>query len=94
MRIELHTWRYGQETTLQYHGKTWRYDAHNMVLEIIEPVIEKGAGAHVIARATVVTSLTGEQFTVFPCSRACELHGNTVGDGEPWPDYLAKREGG
>ena len=77
VKLSLHTWRYGHEEWLEYHGRQWSFDPSNLVLEIFDPVLKDDK----LGKRQVITVLSGEQFLVELCSHSCTLHTGS-GDGE------------
>jgi hypothetical protein len=73
MKVHLNTWRFGQDTTLLYHGSGYAYDKYNAVLSIVQPITEvTDAGTESGYRSEVgviqeVTIVSGDSFTVVDC---------------------------
>jgi hypothetical protein len=75
MKVHLNTWRFGQDTTLVYHGSGYAYDKYNAVLSIIRPIVQladddtESLSGY---RSTVgvvqeITITSGDSFTVVDC---------------------------
>ncbi len=78
MIVHLKTWRYSIEAVNTYHGASFHFDEHNMVLNVFEPSMTGVEGV-----LTAVTIVAGDELTVVQCNETCaDRHGKVDADGE------------
>ena len=70
MKCYLRTWRYSQDTTNLYHGRTIAYEPGSMTLFIYDPVLEEKE-EYSKGISTVVTILSGDELTIASCRTGC-----------------------
>jgi len=73
VKLYLHTWRYGIETTQVYHCDLATYDGDTGCLVITGTVWPEG-GAFTRADVTVTTVSQGDEFSVTRCDPMCHPH--------------------
>ena len=69
MKVFLRTWRFGQDTVMQFHGRQVRYDIPGHLLIIKEPVLD-----NLLGDVTAVTITNGDEWTSELCPATCEQH--------------------
>ena len=69
MKAYVRTWRFGQDTVMQYHGKEVSYDSAAHVLFIKFPVLDSGRGD-----ITAVTIVAGDEWSSELCGPDCTHH--------------------
>lgn len=78
MKVYLHTWRYGIESTLYYHGEIAFYDADSGTLVIDGTLWDHKPDVDASFREaakTVVTGVSGgDEFSVVRCEEDCHPH--------------------
>jgi hypothetical protein len=74
MRIAVQTLRYGIDTWLEFHGKSYSFDPINLILEIDEPVMDEEDGIGRIGMSEIIMMTPGDRIIVELCGAKCSLH--------------------
>ena len=69
MKVYLRTWRFGQDTVMEFHGAQVHYDIPGHLLIVREPVLDSRLGD-----VTAVTITNGDEWTSERCPATCEHH--------------------